>query len=199
MTLSFNMEQDLLPGAAGRGGVVEQWWVTVNEGAEEDGTPGPVVCRIHIVRGLLGHPELWETLDALEGDLEAVGGTILDVRRGDLVDDLDEEIEPSGDRLLILNSVTLSGEWRGYGLGALFAGVALETLAPGARLAATFPAPLTDAEEAEREVAIHQLGTVWSQIGFASYKDGVWAVDFALVDFYKRLATLRERYGVTGW
>jgi GNAT superfamily N-acetyltransferase len=170
--------------------------VTVNEGGEEDGTAGPLVARIHLVRGALGEPQLWDAPDALEADLEAVASTILDPNTGELVDDLDSWIEPGGEQLLMLNSVVVEPDWRGYGLGALLAAVALQTLAPGARLAAAYPAPIDRSRGPARAAAVAKLGKVWAGLGFVSFRDGVWVLDLAGVDLDKAVSRLRSRFGV---
>ena len=142
------------------------------------------------------HSAAWAALDAMEGDLEHIGSTILNVADGSLLDDLDERIESFDERLLILNSVNLADEWRGFGIGALLAGAALEAMSPGARLAATYPMPLDDATGDTRRAAAEKLGKVWAQIGFEPYRNGVWVADFGRVEFTRGLAELRVRFGL---
>jgi GNAT superfamily N-acetyltransferase len=194
--LEYGFAQSLSPDLDVGGDVAQQWWVRVTEGERENGTAGPPVAFIKVVRGVLGEPRLWSALDAMEADLERVASTVLETETGDLVDDLDERIEPGGEVLLILNSVVVEPEWRGYGLGGLLAGVTLQTLAPGARLAAVFPAPVDSLRGAVRTAAVAKLGAVWAGLGFFPFRDGVWVLDLATVDLDEAVGRLRKRFGV---
>jgi hypothetical protein len=78
MRLSYAFDHSLSADLVDGGEVVQPWWVRVDEAEAEDGTAGALVAGIHIVRGRLGEPGLWEALDALEADLEVVASTILD-------------------------------------------------------------------------------------------------------------------------
>jgi hypothetical protein len=88
-------------------------------------------------------------LDDEHADLGIVAGTIFNVRSGELDQELDELIDPLGSRILILNSVRLAPHWRGFGLGALLAGIAIRKLSGGARAAVCCPAPLGETDEDE--------------------------------------------------
>lgn len=179
------------------GDVAESWYVNTVETRWDDDSDDVAtldVCRMHLVRAKQEHPDLWDALDAMEADLEKVASTVLDPSTGSLADELEERIEPMHDQMLILNSVTLAPEWRGFGVGALLAGVALQTLAPGARLAVTYPAPVDDAEGADRRAATVKLGRVWQQLGFEPFRDGVWVLDLALVSLDQGVATLRKQF-----
>jgi GNAT superfamily N-acetyltransferase len=196
MRVDYGFEQLLRPSLDDGGDVAELWWVRVNESEQEDGTAGPPVAVMRIVRGVLGDPQLWEALDAMESSLETVASTILDPVSGELVDDLEELLEGLDERVLILNSVLVEPDWRGYGVGTLLAGLALQTLAPGSRLVATYPAPLTDSGGAEWETAVAKLEKVWGALGFVPFRDGVWVLDLATVDLDEAVIRLRKRFGV---
>jgi len=154
MRLAYGFTQPLGPSLDDGGGVAQQWRVVVSEGEQEDGTAGPPVATIRVVRAVLGDPQLWYALDAMEADLETVASTILDLGTGELVGALDELIEPADELVLILNSVVVEPDWRGFGLGALLAGVTLQTLGPGARLAAMYLAPLHAYPDGERAAGV---------------------------------------------
>ena len=78
-------------------------------------------------------------LDSEDADLGAIAGTIFDARTGQLDPDLDDLLEPMGDRILILSSARLTPGWRGFGLGVLLAGTAIKKLSGGVRAAVCIP------------------------------------------------------------
>ena len=65
-------------------------------------------------------------LDGEEADLGLIAGVIFNAGNGRLAPDLDEQLQPLGSRILILNSVRLTPEWRGFGLGVLLTGTAIK-------------------------------------------------------------------------
>ena len=87
-------------------------------------------------------------LDGQDAELGHVAGTLFDAGDGRLDPDLDEQLEPAGSQILILHSVRLAPEWRGFGLGALLAGTAITKLSSGARAAVCYPAPLNEQTDA---------------------------------------------------
>ena len=89
-------------------------------------------------------------LDGEEADLGLIAGTIFDARTGQLDPDLDDLLEPMGDRILILSSVRLTPEWRGFGLGVLLAGTAIKKLSGGVRAAVCYPAPIDELKMTNR-------------------------------------------------
>jgi hypothetical protein len=58
-------------------------------------------------------------LDGQDADLGAIAETIFPAGTGRLDQDLDDQLEPIGSRILILNSARLAPDWRGFGLGVL--------------------------------------------------------------------------------
>jgi GNAT superfamily N-acetyltransferase len=144
-------------------------------------------------------------LDGHDAELGHVAGTLFDAGDGQLDPDLDEQLEPTGSRILILHSVRLVPEWRGFGLGALLAGTAIKKLSGGARAAACYPAPLNeltdagtdDQGDAEWDNAVASLQQVWARLGFEHFRDGVHVLDLSLVTLDEKLGQLRkdaERY-----
>ena len=138
-------------------------------------------------------------LDGEDADLGAIAGTVFDVRTGQLAPDLDDLLEPLGDRILILNSVRLIPEWRGFGLGVLLAGTAIKKLSGGIRAAVCYPAPIDDSADgkpdshAAREQAIEALSRAWAQLGFEHFRDGVHVLDLSLVTLDESLRRLHKR------
>jgi GNAT superfamily N-acetyltransferase len=144
-------------------------------------------------------------LDGQDAELGHVAGTLFDAGDGRLDPDLDEQLEPIGSRILILHSVRLVPEWRGFGLGALLAGTAIRKLSGGARAAVCYPAPLNeptqagtdDQGDAEWDKAVAALQQAWARLGFGHFRDGVHVLDLSLVTLDENLGQLRknaERY-----
>lgn len=138
-------------------------------------------------------------LDGEDADLGAIAGTIFDARTGQLDPDLDDLLEPMGDRILILSSVRLTPGWRGFGLGVLLAGTAIKKLSGGVRAAVCYPAPIDELNDEEpdspaaREQAIAALGKVWARLGFEHFRDGVHVLDLSLVTLDESLGRLHKR------
>ena len=82
-------------------------------------------------------------LDGEDADLGLIAEHLQRGRR-QLDPDLDEQLEPLGSRILILNSVRLAPEWRGFGLDVLLAGTAIKKLSGGVRAAVCYPAPIDE-------------------------------------------------------
>jgi hypothetical protein len=139
-------------------------------------------------------------LDGEDADLGLVAEALFAPATGQLALELDELIEPAGSRLLILNSVRLAPEWRGFGLGVLLAGTAMKKLSGGARLAACYPAPLAEPGDADGEddpvargVAEATLSEVWAQLGFEHFRGGVHVLDLNLVTLDESLERVRKQ------
>jgi GNAT superfamily N-acetyltransferase len=193
VSLEYSWSQDLDSEAP----AVQQWWVSAVysdwETTDERGEPAEeTVARMNIVKGALGG-DLFDQLDSIEQDLETVGSAVLDPETGEL-----REAVPQsgfGPSLVILNSVELADAWRGRGIGAFLAGVALQALSGDAACIATFPAPLDDSKGEARQRAIRRLEQVWAQLGFEHYRAGVWVLDPALVALDNAVRSMRERFG----
>jgi hypothetical protein len=155
------------------------------------------IATINIAIGALTHASLWDQLDSLEGDLSTVGAAVLDLKEGDLRDDLLDQLEGMGSKLLILNSVKLTDRWRGYGVGALLAGEAILALYGDAQCVATYPAPLDGSTGADRARAVKKLERVWAQLGFEAYRDGVWVIDPGLVTLRDSVERMKRNFHLT--
>ena len=147
-------------------------------------------------------------LDGEDAELGHIAGTLFDAGDGRLDRDLDEQLEPIGSQILILHSVRLTPQWRGFGLGALLAGTAIRKLSSGARAAVCYPAPLneptdtgTDDQGGEWEKAVTALQRVWASLGFEHFRNGIHVLDLSLVTLDEKLRQLRhnaERYRTPG-
>ncbi len=144
-------------------------------------------------------------LDGEDADLGLIAETIFSGSRGGLDPDLDMQLEPIGSRILILNSVRLAAEWRGFGLGALLAGTAIKKLSGGVRAAVCYPAPIdeltsshpdtTQDGPAERQKAVTALDRVWARLGFEHFRNGIHVLDLNLTTLDDNLAQLRKNAG----
>lgn len=146
-------------------------------------------------------------LDGEDADLGLIAETIFSAGNGGLDPDLDMQLEPIGSRILILNSVRLAPEWRGFGLGVLLAGTAIKKLSGGVRAAVCYPAPIDEpasghpdtrqGDPAERQDAVAALGRAWGRLGFEHFRNGIHVLDLNLTTLDDNLAELRkdaERY-----
>jgi hypothetical protein len=180
----------------------ERWHVSADI-CDDAGQPETHVGDIHVV--IVDIDETSDPFDLLDGessDLGHIAGVLFEPGSGELDPDLDEQLEVFGSRVLILDTVRLTWEWRGLGLGVLLAGSAIKKLSAGARFAACYPAPLDDdpdppgerspAGSAARRKAIDALGRTWGKLGFEHFRDGVHVLDLGLVTFEENLRDLRE-------
>ena len=187
------------------------WWSGANEEPESWHVSADVFddsgthVESHVGDMIIVVVDIYQTrdpfglLDDDDADLGAIAGTVFDARTGQLDPDLDDLLEPLGDRILILNSVRLTPGWRGFGLGVLLAGTAIKKLSGGVRAAVCHPAPIGEPGDGEpdspaaREQAIEALSRVWAQLGFEHFKDGVHVLDLSLVTLDESLRRLHKR------
>ncbi len=141
----------------------------------------------------------FSVLGGEDAALGVIAEALFDPATGRLAAELDELVEPTGSRLLILDSVRLAAEWRGFGLGVLLAGTAVEKLSGGARAAACYPTPLGEPgasredDPVERGVAIATSSEVWAQLGFYHFQGGVHVLDLNQVTLDESLERLRKQ------
>jgi hypothetical protein len=195
------------------------WWysaddalVTWHVSANIDDDSGPD-ARSHVGDMSITLVDTYETsdpfalLDGEDAELGHVAGTLFDAGGGRLDPDLDEQLEPIGSQILILHSVRLTPQWRGFGLGALLAGTAIKKLSSGVRAAVCYPAPLNELTDAgtddhpdgpaEWDKAVAALQRVWARLGFEHFRNGIHVLDLSLVTLDEKLRQLHhnaERY-----
>jgi hypothetical protein len=178
--------------------LVERWHVSADV-VDDGGKQLDHVGDIEIITiDYLDTRDPFGLLDGDDVDLGAVAGAIFDLSEGGLDADLDEQLEPYGSRILILNHTKLVQDWRGFGLGALLTGIALRKLSGGVRAAACYPAPLRDSEgdsddDVRRDRAIKALSKVWAQLGFEHFRNGVHVLDLNLVTLNQAIRALRDQ------
>lgn len=197
ISLTFTHEQFLsndLP-------AVQNWHVTATAHHWDDEDSGggktEAVAHINLVKGSLVYQSLWDELDATEADVSTVASAVLDLRNGDLREEVIERTDGNGSSLLILNSVQLADRWRGFGVGALLAGEAILGLDGDAHVVATYPAPFDGSEGEARDRAIRKLQRVWTQLGFSHLSDGVYILDPARVELQEAVNRMRANFGLS--
>lgn len=186
----------------------EEHWARLNDleiwqvSADVRPEGGEVVSHVGDIEIVLIDPDetrdAFGVLDGESGDLGVIGGAILDLATGGLDPELDERLEPSGNRILILNRAQLAEEWQGFGIGVLLAGVAIKRLSAGCRAAVCYPAPIgpeaSGHDDKQQPMAVASLSEVWGQLGFEHFRAGVHVLDLALVTFDEHLAQLHKRH-----
>jgi hypothetical protein len=138
-------------------------------------------------------------LDGASPDLSHIAAAVF--RPGSSDREPGEQLEVFGGRLLILDTVRLTPQWRGFGLGVSLAGAAIKKLSADARLAVCYPGPLDDnpdpaaeetPEQAARRRAVAALARTWATLGFEHFRDGVHLLDFGRVTFEDKLRELNH-------
>lgn len=184
------------------------WWYDADDAVETWGVSADLLddSGTHVVThvgdmsivavDLVDTRDPFSLLDGEDADLGAIAEVIFDPATSKLDPDLDQLLEPFGNRILILDSVRLTPEWRGFGLGVLLAGTAVKRLSGGVRAAVCYPAPIGDLSgdepgASERQQAIASLGRTWAQLGFEHFRDGVYVLDLNLVVLDQSLQRLR--------
>src|SRR5258708_29195911 len=124
----------------------QYWWSSADDAPEtwhisadiDDGGPHVGDMDITLVDTYETH-DPFALLDGQDAELGHVAGTLFDPGDGRLDPDLDEQLEPAGSQILILHSVRLAPEWRGFGLGALLDGTAITKMSNATPATAWYP------------------------------------------------------------
>jgi hypothetical protein len=180
---------------------LETWHVSA-DAYDEDGSG--VVSHVGNMRFVIvdlyeaGNP--YGLLVGESPQLSEIAKVVFDRETGDLVEDLEEQLEAFGDRVLIVDRVRLEPEWRGFGIGALLTASAIKMLSGGVRAVICNPAPIDDPDSAApghdqplHSKQVQALGEACARIGFEHFRDGVWTLDLNLVTFEESLARLRAQ------
>ena len=150
--------------------------VAMSEGVrEEDGALIIPVGHGHFVLCDLqvSSQDIWEALDAREGDLETVGSLVLDLDNDGLSEDLPIDIEPFMGGFIIVNNVEINPAWTGAKLGLLGTALALRHWSFGCGLAALYPMK-PGAKGIERDTSSAALAKYWGQLGFVELSGNVF-------------------------
>jgi GNAT superfamily N-acetyltransferase len=141
----------------------------------------------------------WGALDSSNDDLAHIGDAVFDSNTGHLAESLDSALERIGHRVLILDRVELSPQWQGHNVAALLAAETIDELRTGVRAALCLPAPLerrADESDEDYERSVERMKGVWSQVGFRSFRSGVWLLEPYRRTLDENLARLRARHEV---
>lgn len=181
LQLEFSFEKSLLRQGESNsfGSAMTDWEVGIAFLGEEDDDDRLVhIGRMHILRcnyyeGL----RLIEELDEVGEHLEY--SELLNLDHG-LRSEVQDEFEVIGSELLIINRIELDEEWRGYGLGTLCVGLALQGMGLRDGLAVVWPAPPGVFDEPARSEAIKKLETAYAPLGFRRFADTrPWCVNLS--------------------
>lgn len=174
----------------------EIWNVTADVWSGED-EPDDHVGNLELVRiDPYRLADALLVLDSYDADLGLIAATVLDEHAGGLNRGLAARLEVHGNDLLIVHEIQLDPKWRGHGLGALLAGLAIRRLSGGCQAAVCYPAPLDWDENGDPDrwdTAVAALSTVWSRLGFQHFRNGVHVLDLALVTLDEAIARLQHR------
>lgn len=195
---------------ASREDMPESWYVSADIPDPDSADGQSVVVHvgdIEIIRIDPYRRDAFDLLDAHSADLARIGEIVLKHGTGGLNPMLEDELEMPGTELLILNRVQLAPEWRGFGIGVLLTGITIQRLSGGCQVVVCDPASLvhiddTDddngeggdtADTASNQASRAKLSEVWSQLGFAPFRDGVHVLDLALATLDDSIERLRDR------
>ncbi|MFD9484096.1 hypothetical protein [Streptomyces sp. NPDC059991] len=139
-----------------------------------------MVGRMSFVRvRMFGPDDPFEAMDSYTGDTAGIGEVVLDIGRGQWAAEFEAALaHPVGD-LLVMDRVILQPEWRGFGLGPVLAGSAVQRLSNDCVAVVCEPGSadgreLTEDQHTETKA---KLAGVWAKIGFTPFQDGVHVLD----------------------
>lgn len=196
--LDYDSSQHVEPDVDGGEPHIALWSVTANvvEHDEDESWETPI-GTMAIAQASVWQRGLLDAFDALGGDLFTIAEKVLDPRRDDIDERLEDMIEGTSPQMLILDRVELVPEWRGHGLGPFLAGLAIERLTPHGSFVATIPAPpLGELDGAARQQVIQKLCRTWGSLGFEQFTDEVWVLDLATVALSEALDGYRAAFGL---
>lgn len=191
--LTYSSEQRL----AYRDTGLQHWDIGLHPDGGGDGPEAPI-GSISLVTVEDHCPDPVLALDDLSRDLLQVGEALYEPGERILRDDLWEQLEMPGGRVVIVDQVRIDPRLRGHGLGVYLAGAALDYVARECGVIALFPGPL-EATDVPREEAYPRLRKAWSRIGFRPYRNGVWIVDPGLLTLRECLRNERDRLSGHRW
>lgn len=174
-----------------------KWYVAVKietwpEGAQEPSHK--TVATMTLVRCDFTAGDVAEALDADSEDL-SMFIRLLDVNNNMLLD----EFEMAGlGGLLIVDRVAVEDEWRGYGLGAYWLGLAIKAVSGDSTLAALTPYP-TDVphgslSKEDEAAAVAKIGKAYAKIGFQRHDDEIMVLPLDDLTFPEQMVQLGRRF-----
>ena len=146
------------------------------------------------------------SFDDLDADSAGLSnfGSMLDLRRGGLNRDLAKRLlEPWSERMLIIDTLEVEPELRGYGLGTLLVAEAVSFMTRGdTAVVATFPCPIDRMDEVRTDEAkdkvCKKLATVYKPLGFKQFKrTGLYFADPASFELTEAIQQVRKHFNIT--
>jgi hypothetical protein len=127
-------------------------------------------------------PDVYDALDAREGDLEKLASSLFPGESDDrslLAPDLDDVVEFVGGFAILVNSVTIDPLWRGASFGLRATGTVLEELRRGCSFAALHPMTPGTKGVAARDSSHRALSRYWGRLGFRPWRDEIMVLPLA--------------------
>lgn len=182
----------------GERGGISPWRVTVEHVDYENAEARRQIGSLHLYAvSWVACADIQDGLDALGGDLHAIGAQILDGRGMPLDDEL-----VISEQFIIVDSAELVPEWRGFGMGRLVTAVALKQLSAGTAFAALIAAPITgDAGRpgtAEYKSAAAKIAAGWEMLGFERFRGtDVHILDMSTTVLDDAITDLKTHFGIS--
>ncbi|MBE1467427.1 hypothetical protein [Kibdelosporangium phytohabitans] len=116
-----------------------------------------------------------------------------------LVSDLEETLEPGGNRVVIVDRVRLAPAWRGLGgVGRLLTGRLLRWVCDDPQVVVVHPFPTELDQDALDDPAVfdpamQRVRQVWASLGFERHTDDIWFMDPRLTTHSDALAAFARR------
>lgn len=149
----------------------DQWGATLRL-ATEDGEQQPVAARARftVIREARHESAVWDLLDEISGDHEAVGSALC-LRDGVIDDDAFQEVDALlGFDLMVVDHVHVKRAHRGHGLSHRLVDVAVKALGVHG-LVALHAMPTRGPRKPEHVEALQRH---WEAGGFQHWRDGVY-------------------------
>jgi GNAT superfamily N-acetyltransferase len=138
------------------------------------------VGRMSFVRvRMFGPDHPFDAMDSYTGDVARIGEVVLDVAEGEWDPAFEKALaHPVGD-LLVMDRVILEPQWRGFGLGPVLAGAAIQRMSNHCVAVVCEPGSADGREmtQAQHQEAAVKLSRVWSRIGFEPFQHDVHVLD----------------------
>lgn len=177
-----------------------------NKAPEDDGVDLTLFQASGITIDLAQVDDVFDALDARgqdEADFIPLFGEYRD-QFGfvELADELEDRLEPGGNKVVILDRVRLAPAWRGLGgLGRLLTARILQWVCDDPRLVAVQPFPI-DLEENKRQddgaftPAMQQVRRTWASLGFEPFTEKLWVMDPRKSAYHKAVTQISKDLGL---
>ena len=133
----------------------------------------------------LHEPEVLDSLDAREADLETLGSAVLAGRSDEtemMAPGLVQRFDAFGSYAILVNHVEISSAWRGSGAGLAATAAVLQGMRRGCAFAALYPMEPGLRETSARSAARAGLQRYWGRLGFADWTDNVMVLSLTRTD-----------------